>query len=86
MWRIRGRSLCAITVSSDFGTGIVIDGLVYRGAGSGAGDGGRVRSRGDNDMVCQCGAHGSLPPDASRRALVVDREYSAAAVDTALSR
>ena len=64
----------------------MIDGLVYRGAGSGAGDGGRVRSRGDNDMVCQCGAHGSLASVAARRALVVDREYSGAAVDAALSR
>lgn len=63
------RSLCFIKVSSGIGTGIVIGGQVYRGADGGAGDIGHVKIAGNDDKVCQCGAHGCLAAVASGRAV-----------------
>lgn len=63
------RSLCFLKVSSGIGTGIVIDGQVYRGTDGGAGDIGHVKLAGHDDLVCQCGAHGCLAAVASGRAI-----------------
>ncbi|MCR2799520.1 ROK family transcriptional regulator [Microbacterium sp. zg-Y818] len=69
------RSLCFIKVSSGIGTGIILDGQVYRGADGGAGDIGHVKLAGHDDDACQCGAHGCLAAVASGRA--VARKLSA---------
>lgn len=63
------RSLCLVKVSTGIGTGIVIDGRVYRGVDGGSGDIGHVRLAGHEDAVCQCGAHGCLAAVASGRAV-----------------
>ena len=63
------RALCLVKVSTGIGTGIVIDGLPYRGADGGAGDIGHVRLRSHADALCMCGAHGCLAAVASGRAV-----------------
>jgi predicted NBD/HSP70 family sugar kinase len=63
-------ALCLVKVSTGIGTGIVIDGRVYRGTDGGAGDIGHVRLHHDaEDAVCQCGAVGCLAAVASGRAV-----------------
>ncbi len=62
------RSLCFIKVSSGIGTGIILDGQVYRGADGGAGDIGHVKIAGHHER-CQCGAEGCLAAIASGRAV-----------------
>jgi len=62
------RSLCFIKVSSGIGTGIILDGQVYRGADGGAGDIGHVKISGHHER-CQCGAEGCLAAIASGRAV-----------------
>jgi predicted NBD/HSP70 family sugar kinase len=62
------RSLCFVKVSSGIGTGIVLNGRVYRGADGGAGDIGHVKLTGHNEL-CQCGARGCLAAVASGRAV-----------------
>jgi predicted NBD/HSP70 family sugar kinase len=63
-------ALCLVKVSTGIGTGIVIDGSVYRGTDGGAGDIGHVRLHHDaDDAVCQCGAVGCLAAVASGRAV-----------------
>jgi predicted NBD/HSP70 family sugar kinase len=64
------RALCMVKVSTGLGSGIVIDGRVYRGADGGAGDIGHVRLHHDvDDAVCLCGAVGCLAAVASGRAV-----------------
>lgn len=63
------RALCLVKVSTGIGTGIVIDGRIYRGADGGAGDVGHVRLREHSDTRCQCGAQGCLAAVASGRAV-----------------
>ena len=66
----RASALCLVKVSTGIGTGIVLDGRVYRGADGGAGDIGHVRLHHAADgPVCQCGAHGCLAAVASGRAV-----------------
>ena len=63
-------ALCLVKVSTGIGTGIVIDGHIYRGTDGGAGDIGHVRLHHDaEDAVCQCGAVGCLAAVASGRAV-----------------
>ena len=63
-------TLCLVKVSTGIGTGIVIDGHIYRGTDGGAGDIGHVRLHHDaEDAVCQCGAVGCLAAVASGRAV-----------------
>ena len=63
------RALCLVKVSTGIGTGIVIDGRIYRGADGGAGDVGHVRLRDQADARCQCGAQGCLAAVSSGRAV-----------------
>lgn len=63
------RSLCLVKVSTGIGTGIVIDGSLYRGIDGGAGDIGHVRLGSHSDAECQCGARGCLAAVASGRAV-----------------
>lgn len=62
-------ALCFVKVSTGIGSGIIIDGQVYRGVDGGAGDIGHVRLARFPDTVCQCGAHGCLAAVASGRAV-----------------
>lgn len=62
-------SLCLVKVSTGIGTGIVIDGKVYHGAGGGSGDIGHVRLLDHPGAVCQCGARGCLAAVAGGRAV-----------------
>ena len=81
-------ALCLVKVSTGIGTGIVIDGSVYRGTDGGAGDIGHVRLRhdvrADGEAVCQCGAVGCLAAVASGRA--VARRLSSLGVPAASGR
>lgn len=63
------RALCLVKVSTGIGTGIVIDGTLYRGIDGGAGDIGHIRLSNHSDEVCQCGAKGCLAAVASGRAV-----------------
>ena len=63
------RALCLVKVSTGIGTGIVIDGALYRGIDGGAGDIGHVRLGSYPDAECQCGAKGCLAAVASGRAV-----------------
>lgn len=63
------RALCLVKVSTGIGTGIIIDGKVYRGVDGGAGDIGHVRLAHHTDALCQCGARGCLAAVASGRAV-----------------
>ncbi len=63
------RALCLVKVSTGIGTGIVIDGSLYRGIDGGAGDIGHVRLGDHPDAECQCGAHGCLAAVAGGRAV-----------------
>lgn len=63
------RALCLVKVSTGIGTGIVIDGQVYRGVDGGSGDIGHVRLAHHRDALCQCGARGCLAAVASGRAV-----------------
>lgn len=63
------RALVLVKVSTGIGTGIVIDGSLYRGIDGGAGDIGHVRLGDHLDAECQCGGHGCLAAVASGRAV-----------------
>ena len=62
-------AFCFVKVSTGIGSGIVIDGEVYRGVDGGAGDIGHVRLARFPDTLCPCGAHGCLAAVASGRAV-----------------
>lgn len=62
-------SLCLVKVSTGIGSGLVINGGIYRGSDGGAGDIGHVRTVGNDDALCQCGSKGCLAAVASGRAV-----------------
>ncbi|RPF27016.1 ROK family protein [Georgenia muralis] len=62
-------SVVLVKVSTGIGTGIVLDGEVYRGVDGGAGDIGHVRLVEHMDAVCRCGSHGCLAAVASGHAV-----------------
>ncbi|MEU7739388.1 ROK family transcriptional regulator [Nonomuraea sp. NPDC049158] len=70
-WR-RSRSLILIKVSTGIGTGIVLDGRIYRGVEDAAGSIGHVRLRESDDRVCTCGSRGCVASLASGQALAAD--------------
>lgn len=70
-WR-RSRSLILIKVSTGIGTGIVLDGRIYRGVEDAAGNIGHVRLRESDDRVCTCGSRGCVASLASGHALAAD--------------
>lgn len=63
------RALCLVKVDTGIGTGIVIDGRVYRGADGGSGDIGHAKLHDHPGEVCQCGAVGCLAAVAGGRAV-----------------
>ncbi|MEV4172238.1 MULTISPECIES: ROK family transcriptional regulator [unclassified Nonomuraea] len=65
-------SLVLIKVSTGIGTGIVLDGQIYRGVEEAAGNIGHVRLRETDDRVCTCGSRGCVASLASGHALAGD--------------
>jgi len=55
----RGRSLVAIFVGTGVGSGAVLDGTLWRGAGNAAGEVGHTQVVADG-LPCRCGRHGCL--------------------------
>ncbi|SEN15762.1 ROK family transcriptional regulator [Nonomuraea pusilla] len=67
-WRSTS-SLVLVKVSTGIGTGILLDGRVYRGAEAAAGDLGHVRLGEGEGRVCTCGSRGCVASLASGSAL-----------------
>ncbi|MFG6199173.1 ROK family protein [Nonomuraea sp. JJY05] len=65
-------SLILIKVSTGIGTGIVLDGQIYRGVEEAAGNIGHVRLNEHDDRVCTCGSRGCVASLASGHALATD--------------
>ncbi|NRQ31976.1 ROK family transcriptional regulator [Nonomuraea sp. NN258] len=65
-------SLVLIKVSTGIGTGIVLDGAIYRGVEEAAGNIGHVRLRETDDRVCTCGSRGCVASLSSGHALAAD--------------
>ncbi|MFI7692800.1 ROK family transcriptional regulator [Nonomuraea sp. NPDC049655] len=65
-------SLILVKVSTGIGTGIVLDGRIYRGVEEAAGNIGHVRIRETDDRVCTCGSRGCVASLASGHALAAD--------------
>lgn len=65
-------SLVLVKVSTGIGTGIVLNGRIYRGAEEAAGNIGHVRLRETDDRVCTCGSRGCVASLASGHALATD--------------
>ncbi|NUR89876.1 MAG: ROK family transcriptional regulator [Nonomuraea sp.] len=70
-WRATD-SLILVKVSTGIGTGIVLDGQIYRGVEEAAGNIGHVRIREGDDRVCTCGSRGCVASLASGYALAAD--------------
>jgi predicted NBD/HSP70 family sugar kinase len=64
--------LILIKVSTGIGTGIILDGQIYRGVEEAAGNIGHVRIRETDDRVCTCGSRGCVASLASGHALATD--------------
>ncbi|MEO3790999.1 ROK family transcriptional regulator [Nonomuraea sp. B10E15] len=62
-------SLLLVKVSTGIGTGIVLDGSIYRGVGDAAGNLGHVRLHETDDRVCTCGSRGCVASLASGNAV-----------------
>ncbi len=60
----RARTLLAVFVGTGVGSGAVLDGALWTGAGNGAGELGHTRVVPDG-LACQCGGHGCLEQYAS---------------------
>ncbi|GGS96147.1 ROK family transcriptional regulator [Nonomuraea spiralis] len=65
-------SLILVKVSTGIGTGIVLDGQIYRGVEEAAGNIGHVRIRESDDRVCTCGSRGCVASLASGHAVAAD--------------
>ncbi|WP_110587970.1 ROK family transcriptional regulator [Microbacterium suaedae] len=65
----QSRSLCFVKIDTGIGSGIVLDGDIYRGTDGGSGDIGHIKLPGNNSEMCLCGATGCLASVASGRAL-----------------
>ncbi|MFC7105125.1 ROK family protein [Nonomuraea rubra] len=69
-------SLVLIKVSTGIGTGIILDGQIYRGVEEAAGNIGHVRLRETDDRVCTCGSRGCVASLASGHAVATDLDVS----------
>ncbi|MEU8247462.1 ROK family transcriptional regulator [Nonomuraea sp. NPDC048916] len=80
-WR-ETRALVLVKVSTGIGTGVILNGEIYRGAEGAAGNIGHVRLRETDDRVCTCGSRGCVASLASGHAVAADlgRETSRDAV------
>lgn len=64
-----GESLLVVKVATGIGAGLIVNGVLHRGAGGGAGELGHVRLAGATAQ-CTCGSRGCLGAVASGRALL----------------
>ncbi len=64
------RSVLCATVGTGIGSGIVIDGQLYRGVNGMAGEIGHLVVQRENGYLCNCGMHGCLETLASATAMV----------------
>ena len=69
------RSLVFVKVGTGIGSGVIIDGRLYRGANGAAGDIGHIQLEGHAERLCQCGRNGCLEAIAGGGALA--RQISA---------
>jgi predicted NBD/HSP70 family sugar kinase len=69
-------SLVLIKVSTGIGTGIILDGQIYRGVEEAAGNIGHVRLRETDDRVCTCGSRGCVASLASGHAVATDLDVA----------
>jgi predicted NBD/HSP70 family sugar kinase len=65
-------SLLLVKVSTGIGTGIVLDGRIYRGVEEAAGNLGHVRLSESDDRVCTCGSRGCVASLAGGHAIATD--------------
>jgi predicted NBD/HSP70 family sugar kinase len=65
----RHRNFFAVTIGTGVGAAIVVDGVIVRGFGGGAGEIGHIPVR-DNGPLCSCGNNGCLETFVSESALV----------------
>lgn len=70
-WR-DSESMMLVKVSTGIGTGIIIDGRIYRGVEEAAGNIGHVRLRETDERVCTCGSRGCVASLASGYAVASD--------------
>ena len=82
---VTGSSMVVVKVGEGIGAGIVLDGRLYTGEDSGAGEIGHTRIN-DGDVLCRCGSSGCLETVASQRAVLArGRELAATRSDWALA-
>jgi predicted NBD/HSP70 family sugar kinase len=80
-----GSSMVVVKVGEGIGAGIVLDGRLYAGGDSGAGEIGHTRIN-DGDVLCRCGSSGCLETVASVRAVLARaRELAMTRPDWALA-
>ena len=80
-----GANPVVIKVGRGIGAGIILDGRLFVGDGSGAGEIGHT-TVGEGDIECRCGRYGCLETFASSRALLIRAgRMAAAAGDSALT-
>lgn len=77
-------ALVLVKVSTGIGSGLIMNGELYRGVDGGAGDIGHIRLHGYDDAVCMCGSRGCLAAVASGGALA--RRLSERGVPTGSSQ
>jgi predicted NBD/HSP70 family sugar kinase len=81
----RHRNFLVVTIGTGVGAAIVIDGVIVRGTGGGAGEIGHIPVR-DEGPLCSCGNRGCLETFISEDALVrIARERGVIAADAALA-
>src|SRR5690606_39787496 len=78
----RHESFLVVTIGTGVGAGIVVDGVVLRGAAGGAGEIGHTPVV-DDGPVCMCGNHGCLEAFVGEAALVRDARARGILADTA---
>ncbi len=81
----RHRNVLGVTIGTGVGAAIVIDGVIVRGTGGGAGEVGHIPVR-DDGPLCNCGNRGCLETFISEDALVrIARERGVIAADAPLA-
>ena len=72
----RTRNFIMVFVAEGIGTGIIIDGQVYRGENGAAGEFGHMFVEDDAPVACSCGRHDCWEAHASEKALLYRYEHS----------
>lgn len=64
------RNFISVLIAEGIGTGIIIDGQIYRGESGAAGEFGHMFAGGDSPVVCSCGRSDCWEAHASEKAIV----------------